>query len=243
MAHGTPDWGVTAGAVTTYQLTDLGELAARLGSIVTFDRRGDVILLEDFEDGHKRWTLAAPADGASAGLSVATARSGRYSLKLVAGTSGNPFARAVHSRAAPPAGALGLEASFTLTDNTADWEIVLEWSDGATRYIIAVRYVHPPTSKLQIWVGADWTTIAELTQQDADPKLFHTLKIVGDPSDGYYKRLLFNQWAYDLSSSQLPTGGVSSPYSLKATLRHNGDGDGAAAGYLEDVILTQNEPA
>jgi len=55
VAHGTPDWGVTAGARTVYQMTDLGELAVRLGSIVTHDRRGDVIFLEDFEEGMGRW--------------------------------------------------------------------------------------------------------------------------------------------------------------------------------------------
>jgi len=51
MAHGTPDWGVTASKKTIYSLHDMGELAVRLGSIVSFDRRGDVIFSDSFQNG------------------------------------------------------------------------------------------------------------------------------------------------------------------------------------------------
>ena len=87
MAHGTPDWGVTAGAVTTYQVTDLGELAVRLGSPISHDRRGDVIWWDDFECTLNKWQTVANGAGSSVALSDARARNGRYSALLISGSA------------------------------------------------------------------------------------------------------------------------------------------------------------
>ena len=55
MTHGVQDFGASSGQNSTYGLTDLGELAVRLGSPVSFDRRGDVVMMETFEDGLDAW--------------------------------------------------------------------------------------------------------------------------------------------------------------------------------------------
>ncbi len=51
MSHGAPDYSNVAKDGFTFRLDDMGELSARLGSLVTYDRRGDVIWYYGFENG------------------------------------------------------------------------------------------------------------------------------------------------------------------------------------------------
>ena len=68
MAGETPDYGRLSAQATVFPVTDLGELAARLGSIVSHDRRGDVIWLDGFEDGLDKWQPTTSGSGAAVDL-------------------------------------------------------------------------------------------------------------------------------------------------------------------------------
>ena len=56
MGHGYPDYGTQGPVSTVHSIQDLGELAVRLGSIVTFDRRGNVLWLDGFDSGIGAWS-------------------------------------------------------------------------------------------------------------------------------------------------------------------------------------------
>jgi len=88
MAHGQPDYGMYTLANTIYRLTDMGELAARLGSINTYDRRGDVIFLDSFESGLTAWSPSSACTGSDLVQSAKHARSGGFSAKFVCGSDG-----------------------------------------------------------------------------------------------------------------------------------------------------------
>ena len=81
MAHGHPDYGGAAPLATVYTLQDLAELAARLGSIDVFDRRGNVLLLDDFESGIKKW-LFGGTGSYSAGWICDRAEHGGFCLSI-----------------------------------------------------------------------------------------------------------------------------------------------------------------
>ncbi|GAI16225.1 unnamed protein product, partial [marine sediment metagenome] len=83
MTHGGPDWGTPGPLKTIYTLEDMAELVARLGSIVTFDRRGNIIWLDDFEGTLGKWGIETEGAGYSAQLSAEAARSGGFSAKLI----------------------------------------------------------------------------------------------------------------------------------------------------------------
>jgi len=55
MAHGAPDDSNILKVGEDYRVDDLGELAARLGSITDYRRDGDVYFMEDFSTGLARW--------------------------------------------------------------------------------------------------------------------------------------------------------------------------------------------
>ena len=112
MAHGTPDFGITAGARTTHQLDDLGEHAVRLGSIDAYDRRGDVYFFDDFEAIRPRYAVSAPDTGAGVGYNPDQAKSGIASLMLTAGSDGGRVTSVETYTPGVAPSRIGLEVSF-----------------------------------------------------------------------------------------------------------------------------------
>lgn len=80
MAHGYPDYGNDPLALAL-QVTDLGELAARLGSPYNILRSGKVIFIDTFDDGITRWKQILNT-GASIIHSSSNPYNGLYTIQL-----------------------------------------------------------------------------------------------------------------------------------------------------------------
>lgn len=243
MAHGTPDWGVTAGAVTTYQLTDLAELAARLGSIVTFDRRGDVIFLEDFESGLHKWSTLISGTGATVDLSSNRARTGRYSAHLVAGSSSSRFAEMMHYLPFPVLSSFGLECGFQLGGADDNLNLRLRLFDGANLREYQVRYVSVPQSLQYLDSTGSFVTFAIPDQLMGQSTLFFVAKLVIDATAGEYLRFILDQRSYPLAGIAAQTIASADYPHLEARLRNTGFAGFNNEMFIDTVILTQNEPA
>ncbi len=243
MAHGTPDWGVTAGAVTTYQLTDLGELAVRLGSIVTFDRRGDVIFLDSFEDGFAHWYTDDAGTGSFVALSRAIARHNGLSARLVAGAGAGAWAQIMFQGALAVPARLGVEHSFSFGSTIGGLVLVLYLYDGTNRTLYQVQW--DDAANALRYRDADGSLVTFATSVDlmADVALFHTWKLVVNAEDQEYSRLILNAHTYDLSGIPARVTADSRYPSLSTVVNVNGRAGGTSSVYIDDVILTQNEPA
>ena len=56
-----PDFGITDTVQAKSIITDMGELAARLGAPNVFDRLGSIVWYDDFQYGLSRWTATKQA--------------------------------------------------------------------------------------------------------------------------------------------------------------------------------------
>jgi hypothetical protein len=243
MAHGTPDYGVTAGAVTTYQLQDLGELAVRLGSPITHDRRGDVLWWDDFECGLAKWETVASGVGAAAALSTVRARNGRNSCLLTGGSDADRSVSITHRSPYPALSRLGLEMSFHKPPTIESLRLGLNVFTGSRRYRFDVmwdeaaqelRYRNAAGAFVAFATGVVWSSLATL---------FHIWKLVVDPGTLRYRRFIANDATYDLSAVAVEDAAVvGSPQSnaVVELISRVGVNDFV---YVDDVILTQNEPA
>jgi hypothetical protein len=242
MSHGTPDWGLTTGVVTTYKWADLDELAVRLGSPVSFDRRGDVLFWDGFEDGYGKWNLSAVGTNAAIDLSLASAHNGACSLRMVPGSSGLRRALAQRVLGYPVLSAFGLEASFTLHANLQYFALNIYVYTGALVWQTLGRYDHT-TGEAQIYVPpADWQTIHTLTNPIVDSRGYHTWKLVGDPATGLYVRSILDDEEVDISAYGLTSPVSATSPQLLAEAGAYSIAANTATVYLDDVILTQNEP-
>ena len=243
MAHGTPDYGVTAGRATVYQLTDLGELAVRLGSPVSHDRRGDVIWWDDFEWGLNKWEPAFDGTGGSVALSTARSRNGRSSCLLTAGSDSLLTAEIDRRQALPSIARLGVEFSFANIGNFGYIELRCVARTTTGRNTFTVRW-DDATNVLQYTDSTGGlVTFATGVNLAAVATLFHTLKMVFDVAATEYVRVILDSTQYDLSGiAGEQVVATTTPY-LDLRIRLFGDAAQNDQAYIDDVILTQNEPA
>jgi len=242
MAHGYPDWGLYTPKKTTYLLPDLAELAVRLGSIVTFDRRGDVIFLDDFEKGIQKWVFAGSGTGAGAVNSTESARNGEFSVKLTTGDAAGDYARLTRYSFPPVLSKIGFEISFTSDANVRHHQWGIGYYDGTNVHEGHIRF-DVQNSNLQYYGDdAAWHIFATDIRVYGVTYLFHTIKLVIDIENDRYTRFLFDEKSYDLSAYALNVAGSVLLPCLGMYIEITTNIAANLSIYVDDAIITQNEP-
>jgi hypothetical protein len=242
VVHGKPDWNRTSGTKTTYQLLDVGESAVRLGSIVSFDRRGDVIWLDDFEAGLAKWEVSGLGAGYAAAISTAAAKNGESSVKLTTGADSAKQVQIAHYMAYPVLGSFGLEVSFTLDVSLDYIRFQLEIYDGTNFQAFSAQY-EVDTDDLTVYKGGvGYTSIATSLNLRKSDLQFHTIKLVGDYTTKLYNKLQLNGTEYDISDWATWEGSSATAPRLTALVLATATPSQNRSFYVDDVIITQNEP-
>lgn len=240
--HGGPDYGVSTAKQTVYALADMAELAARLGSIVTFDRRGDVIFLDDFESGLAKWEISGSGAGYAAAQSAFTARNGAYSAKLTTGSTLGQQIQIARYMPYPVLSSFGLEVSFTINANLDYMRFQLEIYDGVNAQSFSMQY-EVDTDELKVFKGGvGYTVIASGLALRPYDQQFHTMKLVGDYATKKYRRLILNERFYDLSSWNSWQFASANAPRLTALVLATSVPAANTSFYVDDAIITQNEP-
>ncbi len=242
MAHGKNDYGATAPRQTVFALQDMAELAARLGSIDTFDRSGDVVWMDDFENGITKWETYGDGTGTALASDTTYARNGGKSAKCTTGSDGALRAGIRTLKPRPVDSGAGFEISFTLQDNFQYFEFYFILTSGSTRLIPALR-VDVANNKIMYRNSAGvYISLLDAVALVKNPLCFNTCKLVVDISTNMYVKALINQYSFDLSalSIQSNVSAIQSYFDIRAFFI--GDSGQNRVAYLDDFILTQNEP-
>lgn len=220
----------------------IGELAARLGSIVNFNRRGDVVWMDDFESSTLKWATGGTGTGNSVALSTASAKNGTQSMKLITGDDVNNYSFIHRFLPYPILGNIGFEYSFALGSNLWVIELYDLFYTGTEAVYGVVRYL-PQDDRID-YLDADGnfqTMVSNLDLYEAD-SLFNTWKLVINPLTQKYTRLFLNDATYDMSNYSLRTWASNiAPYH-QARIWIYTDTAANNYAYIDDVIFTQNEP-
>lgn len=243
MPHGGPDWGTTGPLKAIFTVDDLGEHAVRLGSIVGYDRRGNVVLLDDFEGPIIKWNPLPPALGTII-LSSTNPYSGCQALEATALGDGAAFI--VKRFSVLGSTRLGIEVSFAGTDVTfrnLEFIIQVAYLSGAY-YCWGQMDIDLGTHKLYIWKdGVVHTEIADIGPLIIAPFTYYTVKLVVDFDAGTYVRAEFANQEYDISQYKLEKGASDAAAYFEPTIGFwNGSPITDSLAYMDDVIITQNEP-
>jgi len=246
MAHGHPDYGLNTAKQTIHAVTDLGELAARLGSISTFDRRGDVIWMDDFESGVAKWQAEGPDAGEYAEWSAERAANGGFSYKLVTAADTANRIEINHYESYPVLSKIGFEIGFT-SHKTAggiypEYQFELNCNDGVSWYMYRIRYIQA-TGVLQVNHNGVYTPFAAGVALFLNNHLFNTIKIVGGfPTPRAYTRVIFNNIEYDLSAYVPQVIAPPTGPALNVAVRITANSDEVNIVWVDNAIITQNEP-
>lgn len=242
MPRGQPDFGALQVKTTGATLADMADLAVRLGSIVEYDRRGDIVCIDDFEAPVIRW-LDNAGGGQTVTLSSTSFKSGSQALKLhniAAAGLGVGIARSFKKQGTPR---LGIEISFSNPPDTSYLDIHLTHYDGAIRYLAWVQ-INFSTEEIKVRLHGDtWQVIETALDLFEENFCFTPVKLVMDFEASKYVRLLVGEIEYDISAYTIPwIAGEVTPRELVYFDLGNDATATAADIYLDGFILTQNEP-
>lgn len=244
MAHGQSDFGAYAKKSTTYGLADMGELAVRLGSVVSYDRRGDVVWIEKFNNGMTNWS-AAGAAGHVVEESALESLSDGVSLRTVAPNAGGFNAIIYRHDELPVNSRLGLECAFLPDGNANDIHLYFSIVDGINTHIGYIR-IRMDDGAIDYQDDATgWKPLLSGFKLKRDGTTWHHAKMVVDydPLVEGYARFLLDNNEYNMTGISLWNfGAVVSPYLVTQFNNVYAGGVLLPVVYFDNLILTQNEP-
>jgi len=224
------------------QLGDLGELAARLNSIVTYDRRGSVYWLDDFENGLSPWFVQTSGLDAAVDLVNTPTFRGDFAAKLTTGSS-SWYSSGVLKRLAPALlTTYGFEATFSADSEIEYFQISFQKNNGVNK-ISAKIYINIDDQNLEYYDDAgDHVIIQDVIVEDADKYLFSTAKLVIDLTKDEYVRVQFNQLEIPLTGIPLYTTADATIPRLEVLFKAYGNSGENGIAYLDSVIVTIGDP-
>jgi len=242
MPHGHPDYGIGAPAATIYPVLDIGELAARLGSPATADRAGNVMWYDDFEGTIKRWDYSSYNAEGDFQHTTEAARSGAACAKLLTPTTLNKDTWMKCYRPLPVASKIGFEFSYAMYTNINYLYAVLKFGDSAGQYEYQLRYDRYNKTMAYYNSSGGYTDLPGSVSHRLFYHAWNTIKLVVDYESQKYVRALLNSFSWDLSgiAPKFNSGSYTPSLYIEARIQNR---DAAQRYiYLDDVILTQNEP-
>lgn len=242
MPHGQRDFGMYAVKETIGSDADNAELAARLNSIVTFDRRGDVLYLDDFESGITKWATGGTGVAWAVDWSAVKARNGGFCCELTTDVGVGDNVRIGRNFSYPRLSPLGAEFSFNQIGNISSIRAYIELDDGANLNQAAFRY-DPPLGEVYILDRtAGWVPLQVGLMLSESANRFHTVKLVNDFATSRYVRLILNNLEWSLNQYTTQQGVTAVPGEFSVQIWVYNEVAGAHKAWVDDVIVTQNEP-
>lgn len=228
----------------------LAEHAARLGSPMAYERRGNMRYCDDYESPTLKAQKVVPVGGVStATRSSDTAFMGTTSLKLTTTANATDFVgvRYLHmdfNDQTKVGGQVSFSSSQTQADGFFTVMARMDFFDGAGNdYRAFITYV-PGLNRLQYRnnVGAD-VLISDAVLFSADILNWCTTKIVMDLNTKEYVRFIIFGQTFDLSGIALQQiNAPGEPRRLEYTFYLRTDQNAVKIVYNDNYILTDSEP-
>lgn len=220
----------------------LSEMAARLGSPITFDRSGQIVLMETFEQGAQRWALTTSGTGASIVLSPAYSCAGGYSLKFTGGSTFAYAAMALFKMGVLPIGRMGFAFSFSTPGNFDRIECTMYLYTGTVVYSVIWKYKDTNDKIYVVNSAAAEVEVGALSIAPREAGVFNVTKLIVDLTTGKYVKLLVNATEFDISTISMYSGAsATAPHIYWAVSLYSRDGQNDVC-YLDNVFITSAEP-
>lgn len=227
------------------------ELAARLKSPYTFNRTGEVLWLDDFSSGISKFGFGTSGTG---GTFTSSSDSGYISGKCAELLCPTTLLRQIYMKKAfpyPKLSKMGVEFSVCLGRYIDEFRIQIELYDGSTQHWYVVYWDRPKTISyddsglVKQTLDSDYRLENWNINLDSDPRMYHIVKLIVDPENDKYDKLIINNKVWDMSNISPYTTGATGGAHLYVTLTFEGLSGKTGTDITARVghlALIQNEP-
>lgn len=222
-------------------VTDIGELAVRIGSISSIDRSGDVFSQSQFGDGFGIWQADPSGANSYVRLSSQYSRSQGVCARLRAGDAEDDFATLYAFIRNPITGKVGVEVHFTYLTAWKSFELRLAHyvSELLIDYRIKLDFAAHGIYYLD--AAGSYTLLDTLNFTAREAGEWQVVKLVCDLPNDRYWRLLINEASYDLSGLHPQIDVDIPPDALLVQFKVVSGAVVAADFFLDDILVTANE--
>lgn len=224
------------------RLTSLEELAARLGAPTLYDRRGEVLWYDDFESSTLHWDTATTGIGAVAALVTDPVWRGGQAVQLTTGDAIGGHARIERHFAVPVFGRIGVSVMISVPDpdNTDQVNMRVSMVKNGTGHTFELE-IRPSAGEVYYLAPSALVKIMDFDFYP-HPRIFHAVKLVVDLDKGEYVRLLVDDEAIPMEGIQFSTAPSTVKPHMRLLIGITEPVAGNHTVYVDDVIITQNEP-
>lgn len=241
MARGYPDWMTDRYSTTYIVHEDLAELAARLGSVDTYDRSGKVILFDSFETTWGLWQKVGNTCQCDISYVYQYSRTGLYSLRFVDYHDTGGAVGVYRLLQFPRPVNCGYEISFTIHNYTKEVRILVEIWDGYMVNMAGIKYNHQQNKVYYFGHTGNWIAFAESCSLPSVQLLYHTMKFVIDFQNKTYIRCLLDSYTQRFREPfYYGSDTVQQPYQ-KFSFWTSVSYRPCPYVYVDDFIYTENE--
>lgn len=218
------------------------ELAVRLGSPHSYDRRGDVLWYDSFDGNINKWDVTEVYQADKGSISFDTARSGICCAKLHTSDAAGAKVSLIRALPYPLVSRVGFEVSFATPDDNHLLFLMI-YIYGAESYHRAGLMYDPANTAIKYWHdSAGWIQRGGARKIFYGKNAWNTMKLVVDLAASEYERLLLNDTDLSMDSYAMQEDFVVESPRLQLELWSIYVPTGAADTYYDDAIITQNEP-
>lgn len=221
--------------------TGNSELAARLGSPVAYDWRGQVLTYNTFENGRENLYPILYGAGASVAIDVDYALTGGYCLKMLGGSDGTMKATVQGIVGRNPSSRIGVTVAFSPVLNPDYFTVFLRVRDQSTRYIGGLKYDPGGYDLYYYDENAAWQRIGAYYHVPY-PYAYSFMKLVIDIDTGDYVRALFQGSEVDLSAYALDTDASGYNDSVEVLIEVVSTSGNNHGFRFDHYVITVNEP-
>jgi len=242
MVHTLPDYTTRYKMVKIFGQIDNNELACRLGSSSTEDRRGNIVWSDDFESTTKKWALGASGTGSTMDLVDTVAHRGNGSVKCVTGNNTSDLNFMLKRFTLPSEHKVGTEIYVDIIDKAIKLTNVVQGYSAPYYFGATVEFdVAADTIKVTDENDVQHTLDGTIPYNENEP-MWVMYKLVIDWATKKYVRLILGNDTYDLSEYGLKQSPTTKKDMLQVWYFINPTLDANKTMYFDDFILTQNEP-
>ena len=240
--HGTPDWWGQGRKPTTYALNDMAELAVRLGSVVNYDRTGEVLWLAGFANGGQPLGYSNLGDPGSVSLSALYPHTGSSCLLITTAPTSGSGVQVFKYLRYPSGVGIGLEVTFAGDDTASYIEFEIVLYDGNYYRINRLRYSQADSSWDLLYGLTDYERLAVQQIGVYQAQVYNTIKLVVDTVLHTYQQVQVNDVRYSTITTTPYSTASTSQRLMIVSIRVYTGSDAATSLRIDNLIVTQNEP-
>lgn len=238
----SPDYEKYRPGSVRFSLQDMGELAARLGSISIYDRRGEIVWYDNFSHGLAVYNTSTSGTGAGVSLTAGYSHRYPYSALLITGSTLSLSATIEKYLGTFGSARFGVEFGVAFANRNDYLQVTFQANQGDDNYLGSLR-IFPDTGIAQIRNGLGSFVQASIVNVPiSSPPSFLSVKLVCDFATNKYVRLLVSHVEIDLTTYDLYNDGDTGAGEVAFQIMGVGDSGFNSNYHLSYIIVTANEP-